>query len=280
MPIRAAYGFKPSSLDHRDLKFGVTAPTALPPVVDLSTAINWVYDQEQQSSCVGNSTTSLIRFRRLQQKLPEIDPSRDFIYWQARAIENDTTRDEGCQIRSAMQAVSKAGYCPESMFPFNTHDVFTAPSTEACNNASHNLVTEYVTINQDHNSLRASLAANTPYVCGIEVCQSFESNQVAQTGLVPMPTNSDPVVGGHAVFCVGYNDQTQYYKFLNSWGADWGQKGYFFLPYAFVESADLTTDFFTINKFVTLAGAPAPSKDTFIQEALEYIENEAKSIGL
>lgn len=35
--------------------------------------------------------------------------------------------------------------------------------------------------------------------------------------------------GGHAYLCVGYNSRTRMFRFQNSWGTGWGQKGRFWM---------------------------------------------------
>ncbi len=58
-------------------------------------------------------------------------------------------------------------------------------------------------------------------------------------------------MGGHAVLAVRFDDQRKIgnYKgallIRNSWGADWGEKGYGWLPYAYIE-AGLAVDIWSM----------------------------------
>lgn len=56
-------------------------------------------------------------------------------------------------------------------------------------------------------------------------------NNVGSDGVVPMPGGT--VVGGHAVLLTGYDDSRQLFKFKNSWGSSWGNRGYGYLPYRY-----------------------------------------------
>ena len=97
--------------------------------------------------------------------------------------------------------------------------------------------------------MKSFLAQGFPFVVGIQIYKSFETNQVAKTGIVPLPnTNNETLLGGHAVVCVGYNDKTQQWIMRNSWGSLWGEKGYFYLPYAYLLDSDLAGDMWTINQ--------------------------------
>ena len=83
--------------------------------------------------------------------------------------------------------------------------------------------------------------------CRWTVYASFESPEVAKTGIVPMPSTNEQVVGGHAVMAVGYDDSTREFIVRNSWGTTWGIKGYFMMPYAYLMDTNLADDFWTIR---------------------------------
>jgi len=70
---------------------------------------------------------------------------------------------------------------------------------------------------------------------------------VAQTGVVNLPTVDERPIGGHAVLAVGYDDGSQRFMVRNSWGAEWGQGGYFSIPYAYVTNPGLAGDFWTVR---------------------------------
>ena len=69
---------------------------------------------------------------------------------------------------------------------------------------------------------------------GFDVYDSFESDTVAATGIVPMPGPDESCLGGHCVYCVGYDDGNLSFLCVNSWGNGWGQKGLFQMPYAYL----------------------------------------------
>lgn len=71
--------------------------------------------------------------------------------------------------------------------------------------------------NTDIEQIKTSLFSGNPFVMGIAVYESFESQEVARTGEVPMPGPGEKMLGGHAILCCGYDDNTQRVTCLNSW---------------------------------------------------------------
>ena len=73
------------------------------------------------------------------------------------------------------------------------------------------------------------------------------SKTVARTGVADLPSRDEGVIGGHAVLAVGYDDRTQRFLVMNSWGTRWGQGGYFTMPYAYLTDRALAADFWTVR---------------------------------
>ena len=46
---------------------------------------------------------------------------------------------------------------------------------------------------------------------------------------------------------VGYDDERKMLTARNSWGPNWGDQGYFYLPYDYVFARGLARDFWTIR---------------------------------
>ncbi len=77
----------------------------------------------------------------------------------------------------------------------------------------------------------------------------YESFDKADTtGIVPMPdTTKEALLGGHCVLMVGFNNVTQRFICVNSWGASWGDRGFFTIPYEYVVNPLLAADFCVLN---------------------------------
>jgi len=235
--------------DARDFKYGATNPTAtdLPPKVDLRPNCPPVYNQAQYNSCTGNAIGEAFEYELIKQGITDFSPARLFIYYNERVIEGDVTVDSGAQIRTGMQTVNSLGVCNETLWPYDTSDLLTKPADPCYQDALNNLVTQYLSLSNDLDQLKTCLYNGSPFVMGLILHPSFESGVVAQTGYVPMPSPGEAVIGGHAVLAVGYDDTQQYFIVRNSWGPDWGDGGYFYLPYAYVSNSELASNFWVIQ---------------------------------
>ncbi len=70
---------------------------------------------------------------------------------------------------------------------------------------------------------------------------------LAKTGRCLCLASNETVLGGHCVMAVGYDDAKQMFIIRNSWGDKWGDHGYFYMPYAFINSTSYCDNFWTIR---------------------------------
>lgn len=173
--------------------------------------------------------------------------SRLFIYWNERALEGTTDQDAGAQIRDGIKSVSRWGICPEVVWQYRNSNLYIAPPQVAYGLAAKHRIQTYAKIS-NMNAAKTCLASGYPFVFGFTVFQSFESDEVAATGIVPLPTDSDQAVGGHAVMACGYDDKSQMVIVRNSWGPNWGDGGYFYIPYNYIFNQSLADDMWTVRR--------------------------------
>ncbi len=246
------YGWVPDLPDQRD--FIYAAPTAalqnLPPSVDLRpTCPSEVYDQGQLGSCTGNAIAGTLEFDQIKQKLPKIfTPSRLFIYYNERTLEGTVSLDHGAHIRNGIKSVANQGACPEEMWRYDIAKFQDRPGDECYTVATEYKAISYQRVDRDLDQMKGCLASGYPFVFGFSVYESFESQEVRQTGHTPMPAKGEKLLGGHAVLAVGYEDANQWFIVRNSWGSEWGMGGYFTIPYAYLLDQNLSDDFWTIRQ--------------------------------
>ena len=243
-----SFGWKPSKPDFRDKLYKVTRRVALPASVDLRAGMPEVYDQGQLGSCTANAAAAVLAFDLARQKLPIVVPSRLFVYYQERVIENTVNQDSGAELRDAAKVLNKFGACDERYMPYLVSKFKQAPSALAIGDAAMRKIKTYSAIdNTSLYDLHACLASGFPFMFGFTVYDSFESDKVATTGFVPMPKKSESVLGGHAVVGCGYDAKKKRILVRNSWGTGWGIGGYAWFPDAYLTNPNLASDFWKME---------------------------------
>ena len=250
MPEFQHYGWIPDLPDQRDYQYAapLAAIGTLPPHVDLTSECPPVYDQGQLGSCTSNAIAGAIQFDQMKQNLAQIfTPSRLFVYYNERDMEGTVNSDGGAQIRDGMKSVGSLGGCPEDMWPYNIANFAEKPPDTCYQAALQHKAILYQRVVRDLIQMKGCLASGYPFVFGFSVYPSFESQEVAQTGHTPMPQHGENLLGGHAVMAVGYDDDNQWFIVRNSWGTGWGMQGYFTLPYTYLTTRSLSSDFWTVR---------------------------------
>jgi C1A family cysteine protease len=245
----AGYGWVPDLPDARDFQFAVAPEVAkeLPPKVDLRDQCPDVYDQGQLGSCTANAIAAAVEFDQRKQKDQEFLPSRLFIYYCEREIENTINSDSGAQIRDGIKSVNAIGAPPETDWPYTISKFRDKPSDQAYKEADLAQALEYKRIQRSLDDIKGCLAEGFPFVFGFSVYESFEGDEVKKTGVAQMPAENEEFKGGHAVLAVGYEDSEERFIVRNSWGPGWGMQGYFSLPYGYLTERALSSDFWAIR---------------------------------
>lgn len=250
-PADRKFGWKKDLNDPRDLKFKVSAPSAprtLPPLVDLRPHMPQVYDQGSLGSCTANALGAAFQFEQMKRNKPNFMPSRLFIYYNERVVENTVAEDGGAMIRTGIKTMVDAGVCPESMWKYFIGRFTRKPCPDCYKNALENQVTEYLRISPHTiQGVKECLTDGYPVVFGFTLYESIMTEEVKNSGMVPVPTMNDKPIGGHAVMAVGYDESKECLIVRNSWGNDWGLRGYFYLPYWYIVTRNASADFWTIR---------------------------------
>jgi C1A family cysteine protease len=161
-------------------------------------------------------------------------------------MEGTVKSDAGAMIRDGIKTMKNQGVCSETRWPYIISKFATKPGAACYKEALKRQITSYHRI-LTLDDMRTCLAEGFPFVFGFTVYESFESQEVARNGIVQMPQPTERSLGGHAVLAVGYDDEERRFIVRNSWGTDWGQKGYFTIPYEYLASRNLADDLWTIR---------------------------------
>lgn len=245
MTTKRQYGWNPDLPDIRDKHYSVLHQSeqvkqiALPPKVDNSAKLPKPFDQGQLGSCTANALAGAFAF--IHQ---DFIASRLQIYYGERSLEHDIKTDGGAQIRDGVKVLNKTGAIPESEWPYDVSKFAVKPPAKDMTDVKK--VVQYARL-LNGTDFHNCLAAGFPFVIGFTVYDSFESDEVAHTGIVPMPKPDEQVLGGHAVLVYGYDDTDGTYLVRNSWGDAWGLQGNFKIPQSYFNDKNLADDAWTLR---------------------------------
>jgi C1A family cysteine protease len=249
MPNRLGkgYGARRDTYDRRDWTLDAAPvfriPTSqLPESVDLRQWGGLIKDQGQEGSCTGHAYASAREWlaRKYERKQPTLSPQ--FLYSEELLLEGSFPQDNGAMPRTGCLVLRQYGCCEESSFPYNAGGM--APPTEAqLTEAGKWKIGAYHRISRPNDLYSCLGYTRGPYVAtiGFTVYSSFETDEVAQTGIMLAPDISRELpVGGHEVLAIGYDigaipslrpaNCPPAVLIQNSWGTAWGASGYFWMP--------------------------------------------------
>lgn len=263
MPIRAgSYGYRPSLPDQRDLilRFTAAQQRATAASVDLRSTgyLPDVWDQMALGACVAHGAGAAYSYDLAKQGgASNFTPARLFIYYNGRLIENTVSSDSGLTIADGAKSINQYGCPSESDWAYNISQYATKPPTTAYTDGAARQSVKYARVPQTVVDMQACLTGGFPIVVGFTVYESFESQEVAGAGVVPMPGPNEQVLGGHCTLLIGYQpDGTWILR--NSWGSDWGQQGYFTMPQQYLTNPKLASDFWVVSQVEFPDPTPIP----------------------
>jgi C1A family cysteine protease len=261
MPTYRRYNVIPDKYDHRDLMAATPSPVhvaTFAPQLDLRvTNPGWhppIWNQGSLGSCTAHGTLRVVEIERRKQALAPLDPSRLAEYYFSRDLEGDPQQDGGAQVRDAVKAAAQTGVAQEGLWPYAILKYSQKPPVDVYADAATRKVGAYHKLDGSPEGFMAALASGYAVTFGFFVYPSFESAAMAASGIMPMPANGEAQLGGHCVAAVGYRGYQPaaakrgclpflgsstvpsqgYLICANSWGSDWGQQGYFLMPFDFV----------------------------------------------
>ncbi len=217
--------------DYRMIDFLKAFP--LPDRVDHSTEMPPPFDQGPRGTCVACATAYYDKTYQegLEHRWDLTDAAHQFsplfIYSQRR----DRSGDFGMTIREAMKILYEQGVCPLSAMPYDLDRIDTPPTARQLEEAKPFRAKSYARLTSTY-EMEQYLLSNC-FIAGLLVHQRFLD---APGGVIALPEPGDVFVGGHAVCVVGFDRRAHTFKFINSWGPAWGDRGVGYLPYAALQA--------------------------------------------
>jgi len=225
--------------------------TPPPASVDLREYFVEVSDQQGLNASSAHACCGLFEYfeRRAHGRLKRL--SALFLYQNALRMAS-ATGNACVGLRSTLKAMIRCGVPPERYWPNDERrlgeppDAFLYAFGEPFRSLGYlRLDSRKSSGMQNLQTIRAFLAAGFPAGFGVAVPGTLETD-----GSIPYRPTFDSPLGGQAMVAVGYDDRwlrgsRGALLVRSSWGTGWGEAGYGWLPYAFVEE-HLAVDFFTL----------------------------------
>jgi len=208
---------------------------------------NNIENQGNIGSCVANAITTAIEYLASRKTKKEVDMSRLFLYYIARKITDSDELGEGCNIYTALKKAQSSGVCLENTWPYLLENTDLSPPSFAYLEAEKFKIETFQTMKPDLNNMLSCLSEGYPFVFGLRLFESFNSNH---NGVISVPKKGELASSehaGHAMICVGYNKEKEYFIVRNSWGAEWGDQGYCFIPFEYMTNSNMVFDIYTIK---------------------------------
>lgn len=273
------FRIQPDNIEPQILEenFVPVSVSALPESVDLRSRFNPVRNQGQQNSCVAFSLTSIYEYM-VYRKTNELHHlSEAFLYYNARDVDSygdvNVDMDDGSRSNCAIESLRDFGLPLESLCPYNDKVYNQRPDEMAYENGKKRLLIKAFNVERKVEIFKAALAEGYPIDGGFLLCDSFFT-KASIDGYVPMPSESELSAalnpasgerrqhGRHEMAIVGYSDKLQCFIVRNSWGSEWGDGGYCYMPYTYVEDCRMMDFAAIITEIKTDDAGVAPADET------------------
>lgn len=259
--------FKPYNLQDQPLDVTYEAPKdqILPSSVDLRNDFPEIKNQGTQGACTAFSLVSVIEYFLSKTLKKKTNLSEAFAYYNARVLRNETNIDGGATFIDIIQSIRDNGVCLEELCPYDPNVYSEKPSEEAYSEAESRKITEAKNVCINVNDVKSALAQGFPVIISARAIDSYLSNR---NGVLRIPTDTEleDTDNNHAMVICGYIDKEGFFIVRNSWGKNFGDKGYCYLPYEYFRKAKAINQAYVVTG-ININGIEAgdlPSIDTLL----------------
>jgi hypothetical protein len=257
--------------DKRQPRFSGAKFNGIPPSVSLRKYCPTAGDQRATNACVGWSVGygALTICRAIQTGNTQImgnqAHSAAFVYNQ---IKQGDDCYAGASLSKAFEFINTMGNCTVQTFKNNQKNCNEKPDAKATTEAANFRIKDYATLFSPTDSAavkvlktKQQIAAQNPVVIGLLIDFIFQSSTKFEQNTWKVDSNSLNLGknSGHSMIVVSYNDTLQAFELMNSWGNNWGDKGFVWVGYKDFSKAVKYGFVMTLDeKFSLRNGKPVP----------------------
>lgn len=220
-----ATGAKQDALDHRD--FVASSQPVIPERASLLGSCPPIRNQGVAGACTGESAIGIVEIDQIFKGETFIEGSVLYNYYRSRLLDGFFPNDSGAYLRDAIKVLNQFGFCPEKLMPYNDRNTAGKPGIFCDSFAKMLKIQAYfrcINIEQ----IKSAISQNHAVAFALNVYGNFYD----ATDTIPMP--SGPIIDGHAMIFVAYDDTKQALLVRNSWDVTWGDNGYSWMPYEYL----------------------------------------------
>lgn len=226
-------------VSHEEVKFDETyqPEKVTEKSVDLREYFTKVKSQGEIGACSVFSIASIYEYLLKRNSQEDHDLSESFVYYNVRHKDGNELLDTGSSFQDVIMSIGEQGICKESLHPYSL-PISQEPSAEAYVDGQTRRITKALNVNVNENDIKSAIQQGYPVAISLKIFDSFNTTK----GFVLRPTDEEiesADFGYHAMVVVGYTDDTKHFVVRNSWGENFGDKGYCYIPYSYICDPDL-----------------------------------------
>lgn len=206
--------------------------------VDMRKMFGPIKDQKTLGACSAFAITSIFEYFLYKKNNIHISLSERFLYY--NSLYNDgEVKDNGISLFNAIKSASEKGISKDEFCLYNINLFNEKPSEEAYTDAQQRIVTKAMNVKLEHQHIVSALSEGYPVAVSLKIYNSFADGF---GGFVYKPTEEDysgGQCGNHAMVICGYSEEDKVYIVRNSWGKSFGDKGYCYIPFSYIEDSYL-----------------------------------------
>lgn len=210
----------------------------VPPSVDLRKDFTQIKDQGTMGACSAFALVGIFEYILKKNHQPDVDLSEQFVYYNARKTKNASQVDTGRSLPCIIKTMKEHGVCQEHLFPYRPDNIALEPPVEAYDDAQNRKVVCAKAVRKELHVIKSAVYEGYPVAVTIKIYNSFNP----QNGFIHIPEETeihDGKFGYHTMVICGYNDEARFFVVRNSWGRAFGDKGYCYIPYGYIEDETL-----------------------------------------
>ena len=265
---------KKSPEKRTDWKYGTLMRAAeIPEAYSLKRWCGVVRDQGETGFCHSFAGAALKNIQENREKGYAQNLSPLFLAKRVKEVDS-FPQEEGSDLASVCKALADTGTLQEVQYPFESYEPGSLRFAEYTGTGYRYRIKNYARL-ETTEEMKQALFAGKPVLLGIQCTREIYGVD-SKKPFIPLPEKLISI-GGHAVCVVGYDDGLEqdghrgFFQIQNSWGTDWGEDGFAWLPYDYLDyrAKDTGARFLFMDAYCTVDLENDPIKETVIEMVID-----------